>query len=132
MNAQQDMQAFDLNKFRVKVAAPETTSPAATSNQNTDQPFDLEAFRYHENPTHFQEFKRHAARTGSRVTETIAGFPGDFVKFVDYLGSKLPKVQVTSQENNPVLSYGKKALEKFPTSEELKEFSQKYTKGYTE
>lgn len=116
---------LDLSKY---LSVDQQVQPEKTTQ---DQPLNLDKFLSVDEATPFDEFKRHVARTGSRIGETIAGFPGDFVKFVNFLGDKLPEVKVPGQENNPLLSLGKKGLESLPTSQDLREISEQYTKGYT-
>lgn len=68
---------------------------------------------------------RHAARTGSRITETILGFPGDVGSIAK---SILP--ESLNEITNAVIP-GKKLLENLPTTSKLKNLSETTTEGYT-
>ncbi len=118
---------FDLNKYLVQDKTPQ--EEPQTQASASSQPLELDKYIVPEEATTFDNFKRHAARTGSRVGETIAGFPGDFVKFVQFMADKLP--HVPTGKPNALQELGKKGLEKLPTSEDIKQFSEQYTKGYT-
>src|SRR3990167_329016 len=125
-------ETFDLSVFRVKNPSLQETVIDESSTE-PQEPLDLSAFKVKEPPTKFQEFQRHAARTGSRAVETIAGFPGDFVKFSQYIGESLPKApSFLEREPSFVQKAGKKALEYIPTSSELKDFSSYLTSGFTD
>ena len=117
---------FDLNKYLVQDQGPEEPQMQASASP---EPLELDKYLSPEEGTTFDTFKRYAARTGSRVGETIAGFPGDFVKFVQFMADKLPEVPMGKP--NALQELGRKGLEKLPTSEDVKQFSEQYTKGYT-
>ena len=117
---------FDLNKYLVQdepLEEPQMQSSASF------EPLELDKYIAPEEATTFDNFKRHSARIGSRVGETIVGFPGDFVKFVQFMADKLP--HVPTGKPNALQELGRKGLEKLPTSEDIKQFSEQYTKGYT-
>lgn len=119
---------FDLNKYLVQdQGRPEEPQMQASASS---EPLELDKYLSPEEGTTFDNYKRHAARIGSRVGETIAGFPGDFVKFVQFMADKLPEVPMGKP--NALQELGRKGLEKLPTSQDIKQFSEQYTKGYTQ
>lgn len=132
--------AFDFAKYRIKdpqseqgQLGSETPHGAQNGNVVPSEPFDFAKFRVAPPPTATDEFKRHVARTGARVGETIAGFPGDIVNFSKFLGSKLPEVPSALQgEDNFVKKAGRKALESIPSSADLKDFTSYLTSGFTD
>lgn len=117
---------LDLSKYLVQ----ENQGPSLQEpQQQTQEPLQLDKYLSPTESTAFDTFKRHAARTGSRIGETIVGFPGDFVKFVQFMADKLPPVP--TGKPNVLQELGRRGLEKLPTSEDVKQFSEQYTKGYT-
>ena len=118
---------LDLSKYIVQDSSPQQM--AQEQPQTSPEPLELDKYLSPEDSTAFDTFKRHVARTGSRIGESIVGFPGDFVKFVQHMADKLP--EVPTGQPNALQELGRKGLEKLPTSEDVKQFSEQYTKGYT-
>lgn len=87
------------------------------------------------------EIPRHAARTGSRVVETLAGLPGDIVDLLKtglgygaekIAGKPLPAFR-EALEKGPSSVQGDEFLpENIPSSREIREPIGKLTKGFTE
>ncbi len=87
------------------------------------------------------ELPRHAARTGSRVVETLAGLPGDIVDLLKtglgygaekIAGKPLPAFR-EALEKGPSSVQGDEFLpENIPSSREIREPIGKLTKGFTE
>lgn len=129
---------FDFTKYRSKSIdrQPETVKPRPMLNENSEElaePFDFKQFKVKPPLSTLDEFKRHTARTGARIAESIAGFPGDIVNFVKFLGDKLPdQPSFLKSEPNFVQKVGRKALESIPSSNDLKEFSSYLTSGFTD
>jgi hypothetical protein len=79
------------------------------------------------------KLKRGVARTGSRIAETIVGLPGDLLNLV----SKGVIYGAEKLKGEPISSKFKESLQEtapfklLPTSQKLKEFSEKATSGYT-
>ncbi len=145
--------AFDFSKYLVQTPQLSESgteenvpvSPGIASSTNiveplegnqenaSAEPFDFSKFKVPEPPTKMQEFARHATRTGARVAETVAGFPGDIVNFVKFIGDKLPEPpSFLKSEPSFVQKAGKKALESIPSSEDLKEFTSYLSSGFTD
>lgn len=123
---------LDLSKYIVEERPPSEKVSEEISEENLPQfqePLDLDRYLSEEESTTFDNFKRHAARVGSRVGETVVGFPGDFVKFVQFMADKLP--HVPTGKPNALQELGRKGLEKLPTSEDVKQLSEQFTGGYT-
>ncbi len=118
---------LDLSKYMIQ-DQPQNQEPMQQS-QSAPEPLELDKYLSPEESSTFDNFKRHTARIGSRVGETIAGFPGDFVNFVNFMAEKLPNVP--TGKPNALQELGRKGLEKLPTSDDIKQFSEQYTKGYT-
>lgn len=107
--------------------------PPTEDMQSPEEPFDFNKYQIKQPPTRWEEFKRHSARTASRVAESVVGFPGDLVSFAKYLGDQFPDTPSWLQrEPNFVQKAGRKALESLPTSSELKDFSSYLTSGFTD
>lgn len=120
---------FDKSKYLVNSSKPQSAS-LITSEPGKEQ-FDPNQFIVRE-PSRLDEPIRHIARTASRIGETVAGFPGDFVKFVKFISEKLPSgPEFLKQKPTFVQEAGKKIIESLPGSEDIKKFSQNITKGYT-
>jgi len=130
-NQELDPSTFDFSKYRVKnEALPEEVSITESTSQ---EPFDLNSYKVNETPSTLQEIGRHAARTGSRVAETILGFPGDVIGAVKFGVDKLPKPpEFLRPEPTLIQKEGKKLLEKVPGSADLKEISSSLTSGFTD
>jgi hypothetical protein len=82
-----------------------------------------------EKPSKLKEFGRHAARIGSRIGETIVGFPGDIVQFTKGISQHLPK---TGEEPTEIQKLGRGLLEKLPTNEDVKKVTSYLTSGFTD
>ena len=112
------------------LVAPEEAQASVEESQQ--EPIDWSQYLSEESQTPFQKFQRHAARTGSRVAETIVGLPGDIIQLAKFVSEKLPEPpEFLKREPSFLQKAGKKALESIPTSQDLKEISQELTKGYT-
>jgi hypothetical protein len=139
MNQNETIPTFDLNKYRVKpsVEAQNTQLNVQNNILSNDQTapvanFDLNKFKVKQPETALETGVRGIARTASRIGETIAGFPGDFVGFSRFLGEYLPKTpEIFKREPNFIEKAGRKALESLPTSSDLQQLSEEYTGGYT-
>lgn len=80
-----------------------------------------------------QSALRNVARTGSRITETIAGLPGDIIQTTKAIGEKLPEVpKFLEGSPSPIREPLKKAAETLPTSKKLKQKATEQSKGYLE
>lgn len=151
--------SFDFSKYaKKKPDEPEQENTPVENKQNTqtatNDSFDFGKYAKKGGETGFEEAKRGAARTTSRVLETIAGFPGDTLKSANMatewltdLSKSLPDFGVKKAlesaseyfpdlEKKPGPSYleeiDKYLLENLPTSESLKKRSIEKTGGYTE
>lgn len=107
----QSDQGFDWNQFEKTETAP------------------VQEIEKNEEPSRLREVGRHAVRTGSRVVETVLGFPGDIVQFTKTVGEKLP---ATKQKPTGLQDVGRSLLEKLPTSEDIKSVSSYLTGGFTD
>lgn len=78
----------------------------------------------------YNETVRDVVRTGSRMVETILGFPGD----IHQLG-KMGREKIPNVTNIPPFNYVQKGLDKvfdlLPTQQSLQQKSQELTGGYT-
>jgi len=81
-------------------------------------------------PGIFKESLRHVARTGSRIAESIAGFPGDMAQLAKFIGEKSPKF--LQKDPNFIQRFGQKVVERIPTSDELAKFMGDITGGFTD
>lgn len=139
MNQTANAPTFDLNKYRVKPSVETQNTQLDVQNKipSNDQTapvadFDLNKFKVKQPETMLETGVRGVARTASRVGETIAGLPGDFVGFARFLGDYLPKTpEIFKREPNFIQKAGRKALESLPTSSDLKQISEDTTGGYT-
>lgn len=139
MNQNETVPTFDLNKYRVKpsIEAQNTQLDVQNNIPSNDQTtpvadFDLNKFKVKPPETALETGVRGIARTASRVSETIAGLPGDFVGFARFLGDYLPKTpEIFKREPNFFEKAGRKALESLPTSSDLQQLSEETTGGYT-
>ena len=135
-NFQQNENPFNFDEYISKESAL-NNSPQNTSNNNQEnlKPFNFDEYTEKPLPNMLEEFGRHTARVGSRIAETVAGFPGDLVGFAKFIEQKLPKLPESFQKEPNFLcvqKYGRRALEKLPSSQELKEFSSYLTSGFTD
>ena len=128
---QANEEPFDFSKYRVKNEALPTELPSQQGQ--SEEPFDFTKYKVKEPPTDLEEVGRHVTRTGSRITESVLGFPGDLYKFTKYLADKFPNTpKLLQREPSPIQKAGKYALESLPTSEKLKEFTSYLTSGFTD
>lgn len=120
---------IDLSKYLIQ-DDPETSKDI---HIYSDQQIDLNKYISPESETGLQSFKRHATRTGSRISETVLGFPGDVVQFGKFLSEKLPKgPEFLQKEPNFIQRAGKKGLESIPSSQDLKEMTSYLSSGFTD
>ncbi len=130
-NQQVTDEPFDFSKYQVKNNSLPTEIP--DKSLESQEPFDFNKYKVKEPPTKLEEAGRHVTRTGARITESILGFPGDFVGFAKYLESKLPGTpEIFKREPNYIQRQGKKALEAIPTSSDLKDMTSYLTSGFTD
>lgn len=134
---QSNEELFDFSKYLVKDSElsqqlePLNLESKLEDNQQ-EEPFDFSKYAVKQPETVLEKTARGAIRTGSRIAETIAGYPGDFAQFAKYTGEKLPKVPSFLEREPNILQKGLiKAVESLPTSGELKQVSEKLTGGYT-
>lgn len=123
-------QPFDFSKYIVK----NDSLPSQISNieNETEEPFDFSKYVVDQKETTLDKVKRGAVRTGSRIAETIVGFPGDIAQLAKYTGEKLPEVPSFLQREPNLLQKGaRKVVESLPTSRDLKQISENITSGYT-
>jgi hypothetical protein len=124
---------FDWNQFEVVEPKSSTKSEIDVENQS-QQPFDWNQFKEQDHEpkkeeTISQKIPRHAARTVSRVAETIGGIPGD-------IGSIVQSGVIFGLEKaigHKLSEEGREKLKEYrqPTSSELKGISEELTGGYT-
>ncbi len=141
-----------LNKWRKKMGMSSNPWDIAEQQYKKTQqresapsnPWDIAQKQYDNIPkeeSRLQSLGRHAARTGSRIVETIAGMPTDVANFTKYMLKNVPGiggVAGTIAQNFAPEQY-EQAIEattgaigsKIPGSQELKEFSEKNTGGLT-
>lgn len=135
---------IDWSQYAVKDNAPEVEDftevmiqgqPQSQQQQPSRQKENvwLGQYKAKEDRGYIEEGIRHTARTASRVGETIAGAPGDLVNFVKWLDSKMPEEpKWLKKEPNFVQRFGKKQLEKLPSSTELKQQMSEITGGFVD
>lgn len=84
----------------------------------------LEEKKEKEEETKLESFVRQAKRSGLRIGETAAGFPGNVVGVVKWLADSLPQPpEALQRKPNVIQTVGRNLLEKLPKSSELKETS---------
>lgn len=133
MNPELLNEPFDFQKYRVNESQESFNNIENQTNVESNIPFDFSSYRVQQPESGYAKAGRHAIRTGSRVAETILGFPGDVVNFVKYLGENLPEVPEFLQPRGNILQEkGKKVLEGLPSSKQLKDYSSKITMGFTD
>jgi len=97
--------------------------------KNQDDPFSAVRLKKVEGFSGLYETGRHAARVGSRIAETIGGIPGDISSLIQsgvFSGlEKLTGIPTSEEVRQEVKK------QRLPTSQELKEFSQEQTGGFT-
>lgn len=76
-----------------------------------------------------REVGRHATRIGSRVAETLGGIPGDVSSLIQS-GVLKGLEKLTGIPSQPNI-YNELKNQRLPTSNELKQLSEKYSSGYT-
>jgi hypothetical protein len=127
MNQQDPFAAVRLKSKQQSQPIQQEQKLAQESNQN--DPFQSVRIKKSEDLPMFYETGRHAARIGSRIAETIGGIPGD-------VSSLLQSGIFSGLEKLTGHKPSKEAYEKLkeyrpPTSKEIKEYSEKKTKGLT-
>jgi len=104
--------------------------------QKPPVPFDFSKYHDKKEPTVLEETGRHVVRTGARIAESVAGTGGNLVGFAKYLTKALPKLPEALESGvgggSPIQKYGRKALEKLPSSDDLKKLSSEFTSGFTD
>lgn len=115
---------LDLNQFLVK-DEPEDFSPEVSP---TREPIDVSRYLVKEPETMIEAATRQAARTGSRIAETVLGLPGDLIQLAKTIGMALPGAE---EQPTFIQRLGQQAIEKVPTSSDLQRFSEKITSDYT-
>lgn len=131
---QQNEEPFNFDQYLINENLNENIPEQTQKNiPEKEEPFNFDEYIPKEPPGMLEEFGRHTARIGSRAIETVAGFPGDVVNFVKFLGEKLPKgPDFLQKEPNFAQKLARKGLEKLPTSQDIKEFSSYLTSGFTD
>lgn len=76
-----------------------------------------------------KEVGRHATRIGSRIAETIGGIPGDISSLIQ--SGIFSGIEKFSGKKVPEEVRERTKKDRLPTSHELKELSESYTKGFT-
>lgn len=123
--------SFDFSEYYVSDS--QEPFPPDESKDESQKPFDFSQYQPKEPPTKLEEFTRHAVRTGSRIAETVAGFPGDVVNFAKFISESLPTPPKSLRGKPSVVQeYGKKGLELIPSSNDIKEMSSYLTSGFTD
>lgn len=101
--------------------------------ENKKYSFNFDQYLADKPDSKFKEPLRHAARIGSRAAETVVGMPGDFVNFVKWIDSKVPKLpDWIKNEPSWLQKKGRELVENLPTSQSLKEKMSELTEGYTD
>ena len=99
--------------------------------QQSDDPFGDVRINEVEGFPGLREIGRHAARTGSRIAETIGGIPGD-VQDIIQSGVFAGLEKLTGHKASPeVREEARIFSERAPTSKELKKISEEETGGFT-
>lgn len=96
---------------------------------NENDPFKEVRLKKSEEAPWLYETGRHAARIGSRIAETIGGIPGDISSLIQS-GVITGLNKLTGHQLSPE-GHEEIKKQRLPTSSELKELSQKTTKGFT-
>lgn len=109
------------NQFRFVFDEPEQQEQSQQSRFVFDEP---------KPESMLQAAGRYITRSASRVGETVAGFPGDVVQLAKFVREKTPKS--LKREPTFVQKGLQTALEKLPTSQELKKAMSSWTSGYTD
>jgi hypothetical protein len=98
--------------------------------KDESDPFSTYRIKKSEEIPETYELGRHAARIGSRIAETIGGIPGDVSSLLQ--SGMIYGLEKFSGRKAPESVYEEaKKSRFFPTSSELKEFSEEKTKGFT-
>lgn len=133
MNDQDPFSTYRLNPYRdEKIDNSHSKQQENKSEPENDQDVFSE-FRINnpEQKSFISELPRHAARIGSRVAETIGGIPGDIQDLIQsgvfYGLEKFSGKKISDESRQKSISKSNR----LPTSSELKEYSEKTTKGYT-
>ena len=136
--------AFDFEQFRVDKNQDKIDDGQIEEVQEeVDLPddsrefFDFEKYKVSDEKSKFRKiaegFLRHNARVSSKVAETVVGFPGDAVNFVEWIGDKLPELPGWLEKDPNFLQQGvKKILKSLPTSSDIKDKISEITGGFTD
>ena len=102
------------------------------------EPVNWDKYAVKEDPSITSEAVRHTARAASRIGETIAGLPGGMINFTkgvgDWLENKVPLPDVLKGQPKAtfVQRWGQQLVDKFPTSNELKQTMSDLTSGFVD
>jgi len=137
-NSQEEKSNFDRNKYIRKIQ-PEKKYSGQNINESQElSTQENQDFQESKEPFDKSKYKRsflskyivpgrHVTRTASRISETVAGLPGNLIQGAKYIGSLLPDPpEFLKKDPNFIQKYGKEALEHFPTSQEIKKASEDY------
>lgn len=130
------MNNFDWSKYEIKQRSEPTSNmndQQVSNEPSEDEKIDWNKYRPKEEMGYLGEVGRGLARTGSRIGETLLGFPGETVQLVNWLQSKLPELpQFLKKEPSFLEKKGKEFLLSLPTSSELKDKMSEITNGFTD
>ena len=121
---------FDWNQLEPENESIEQSQPIPQNQNSFDWQSQPEFQQEKQEKSFIEEIPRHVSRVASRIVETIGGIPGDVSSLINS-GFLYGLEKITGSETPEDL---KEILQrtKFPTSSELKKFSQESTKGFTE
>lgn len=130
MNSQIDpFSKYRLTKIESSLESPKNLQSSEKSIEKTETPFDQYKIKKAEGFPFISEVGRHATRTASRIGEVIGGIPGDIQSLIQsgvMAGlEKFAGIPITKEVKE------KAKQSRFPTSKELKKYSEEYTQGYT-
>lgn len=120
---------IDLSQYLITETEEEPIPSPGIPKEQTET-IDLSEYIEKEKPP---EILRHAVRGTSRILETVVGLPGDIVTFAKTIGEKLPEEPALfKRDPSFVQKYGKKALEKLPTSQDIRKVTNYLSGGFSE
>jgi hypothetical protein len=115
----------------VRIQKNQNIQPSSQVSNDTEDPFSQVRINEVEGFPGLREIGRHAARTGSRIAETIGGIPGDVQNLIQS-GVFAGLEKLVGHEASPeVREQAKRFSEVAPSSSELKKFSEESTEGFT-
>jgi len=115
----------------VRINQSQNFQPTSQISNNTEDPFSQVRIKEVEGFPGLREIGRHAARTGSRIAETIGGIPGDVGNLIQS-GVFAGLESLVGHEATPEMrEQAKRFSEVAPSSSELKKFSEESTEGFT-